>query len=119
MAETKKTNQLVYICGPITKNPNSFRDFALAEEQINALGYKTINPHEICRHIDPNGFETPDDYWEACMRVCIQHIAICGLIVTLPGWEESKGAKKEVAIARELGFIDVKFFNTFITNNQK
>lgn len=117
--QTNNKPELIYICGPITKNPDSFREFALAEEKLNGLGFKTINPHEICRHIDKNNFATPREHWVACMRVCLAHITLCDTITTLPNWNESDGATKEVNVARELGFIDVVFYETFIAKYSK
>lgn len=119
MNTINKNPNLIYLCGAISKNPNSFSEFALAEEKINAMGYETVNPHEICRHILPSNFETPEEHWEACMRNCLSHIAFCKTIVTLPGWIDSNGAVKEVSVARALGFIDVIYFETFIAKSTK
>lgn len=111
----KKT---VYISGPITEIPgNNFREFALAQERIEAMGFIVLNPHEICRFIDPKLYETPELYWEACMRECCAKLPYAHCVVTLQGWENSKGAMKEVAIARTLGFIPVHYIMTFLKSN--
>lgn len=107
----------IYISGGISGNENSYKEFALAEEKINALGFNTINPHEICMDIKRKDFETDEQHWQACMKRCVSYLAHCKAIVTLHNWAESRGAKKEVAIARELGFIDVFFIETFINKH--
>ena len=110
--------QIVYLSGPITDLPeNNFSAFAHAQEKIEAMGYVVLNPHEICRFIDPALYETKELHWEACMRECCANLPYAHCVVTLEGWEKSKGARKEVAIARELGFIPVHFILTFLNPN--
>lgn len=109
----------VYISGGITGKANSYTEFALAEEKINALGFNTINPHEICIDIKRQDFETEEQHWKACMKRCVAYLSQCEIIVTLHNWAESKGAVKEVNIARELGFIDVVFIETFLAKYSK
>lgn len=109
----------IYISGGISGKENSYKEFALAEEKINALGFNTINPHEICMDIKRKDFENDEQHWQACMKRCIAYLVNCTAIVTLHNWAESKGAVKEVNIARELGFIDVVFIESFITKHSK
>lgn len=107
--------EIVYLSGPISDIANgNFKEFATAQEKIEALGYRVMNPHEICRFIDPKLYETKQAYWEACMRACLQQLPLANKLVTLKDWELSKGAKIEVAIARETGFIEVHHIMTFL-----
>lgn len=107
--------KVVYISGPISKIVGgNFEQFAHAQEKIEALGYKVVNPHEVCRFIDPKLYKTPELHWEACMRECLAHLPYAHILVTLTDWEQSKGAVKEVNIARETGFIEVHPILTFL-----
>lgn len=109
----KKT---IYICGPITDIANNnFEQFQNAQVELEALGHKVLNPHEICRFIEPNSFLTKEEYWVECMRACLSKLPYADVLVTLKDWELSKGAKIEVSTARGCGFIEVmpiiKFLN--------
>lgn len=106
---------IIYISGPITGvHDGNYKEFALAQEKLEALGYEVLNPHEICRFIDPKQYEDTEAYWQACMRECMAHLPYAHKLVTLEGWENSRGAKIEVATARLLGFIPVETILTFI-----
>lgn len=103
MSETKKVKPVIYISGPITGiEENNFRLFALAEERLNALGYETRSPHVICADLIASDFDDADKYWQACMRLCLAELLECTAVMTLDGWEASRGAKIEVAVARDL-----------------
>ncbi|MCK6650823.1 MAG: DUF4406 domain-containing protein [Bacteroidia bacterium] len=112
------SKKVVYISGPITNvEGGNYQEFALAQEKIEAFGYHVLYPHEICQFIDPKQYETPEAYWEACMRECLSKLPYAHILVTLVGWENSKGARKEVNIARETGFISVHTILTFFSEN--
>lgn len=86
----------VYICGPITGLPlNNFPAFQEAEDELTKMGIKCLNPHSLVEFLDTKHYEH-DDY----MRVCVSALAFCDRIVTISGWENSKGADMEVKIAR-------------------
>ncbi len=107
--------KVIYLSGPITGyKSTSFQEFAHMQEKIEAMGFRVLNPHELCRFINPSDYLKPELYWEACMRVCLASLPYAHVVVTLKDWELSKGAKKEVAIARETGFIEVVHFVTFL-----
>lgn len=89
----------IYICGPITGLPGlNFTAFAHAEERLNALGFNTINPHEIFRDVNTEGFEHAD-----YMKHCISFLGMCDRVVCLEGWEQSIGASMEVKCSHTLG----------------
>lgn len=103
----------VYLSGPITgMDQNNFPEFQAAEERIKALGYNVINPHHICAHLDPASSQHMD-----YMRVCIASMAYADKVVTLKGWEDSKGANQEVNIARTMG-IEVHHIVPFLKSHE-
>lgn len=108
----KKT---IYLSGPITGLPqNNYKEFALAQERVEALGYKVLNPHEFFEGKDTRQWDHPD-----FMRVCIAEMMKADLIVTLPGWEHSIGAKMEVDIARILNIEVTNYIILFKPSTQK
>jgi hypothetical protein len=111
----KKT---IYLSGPITgMAENNFTAFAKVEEKLNALGHNVLNPHTICQDVNPKDFATEEHYWQYCMRLCVAAMSVdADMVLTLDGWEHSRGAKKEVNIARELGFIEVQSTVKFLAH---
>jgi hypothetical protein len=86
----------LYIAGPMSGLPqHNFPAFFAAAEKLRAMGHEVINPAEVDQG------ETPT--WAACMRNDIPLLVSCEAVVRLPGWQDSKGARLEVAIAAELG----------------
>jgi len=90
-----RANRL-YLAGPMT----GFEDFnfpafnAMAAE-LRARGYVVENPAE---HGVVDGAD-----WADYMAYDLTRLGLCGQVAVLPGWENSKGARLEVHIARELG----------------
>jgi hypothetical protein len=101
----------VYIAGPITglenNNHQAFKD---VQEKLLQLNVNCINPHDLFDGLDTSAF-THDDF----MRVCISALSFCDKVVTLPGWENSKGATMEVQIARIMGK-EVVYSERFLQN---
>lgn len=94
--------QIVYVSGPITGVPEANRPaFQRAAASLRTVGHQPVVPHEIC----PN-----PESWEAAMRCDIAVLCTCDAIAMLPGWEQSRGARLEHAVARELG-LRVIFMN--------
>jgi hypothetical protein len=86
---------IIYISGPMTGHEDlNFPAFYEAEEILKARGFEVINPAAI---------EQPDKTWEACMRKDNVELMRADMIVTLPNWERSKGARLEVEIGTALG----------------
>lgn len=85
-----------YVAGPMTGLPElNFPAFHAAAYKLRAMGLEVVNPAEI--NADPS------DGWRACMRKDIPQLVTCDTIVLLPGWEDSRGARLETHIGRELG----------------
>jgi uncharacterized protein DUF4406 len=103
----------VYISGVISKGGT------LSEDEINrnlarfeAARVVLLNqghePWSPVHHIPENG-KPSTDYasWVAYMRQDIAALVGCDAIFMIPGWEESRGARLEVHVARELGFVEL------------
>jgi Domain of unknown function (DUF4406) len=100
----------VYIVGVISKggtlSPEEINEnlqrFQMAETHLRAQGYDIFSP---TYHVP--GFATQlitYESWIHYMKLDIAELMACDAIYLLPGWEESRGARLEVHIARELGY---------------
>jgi len=93
----------VYVAGPMRGLPDfNFPAFDAASKELEALGYEVLNPAEIDRRSgiakDPTGDASGIDL-DPIIRRDIDALLTCDTVVLLPGWEESNGAKAEVAAA--------------------
>lgn len=89
----------IYISGSISgRKPQEYKaHFAKAGERLSAMGYQVINPLN-------NGLNEGDT-WHAHMRADIRLLTYCDEIFMLDGWERSKGATAEHALAEALGIL--------------
>lgn len=87
----------IYISGKISglHYPDVVDKFNKAEQSILFSGDVPVNPI----HISPYG---PNKEWEDYMIDCIKALFDCEAICMLPCWKDSKGARVEHAIAKEL-----------------
>lgn len=89
----------VYISGPITGDPCARWKFDQAAQIIKDRGHEYTNPARLDDVI-------PDAGWEYYMALDLQMLKQADAIVQLPGWEKSRGAKKEHEAARENGLAE-------------
>lgn len=90
-----RANRL-YLAGPMTGFEDfNFPAFNAMAAQLRARGYVVENPAE-------HGVVEKAD-WADYMAYDLTRLGLCGQVAVLPGWENSKGARLEVHIARELG----------------
>jgi len=88
----------VYISGPMTGLPNH------NYEAFNQLAYdlRTWDKFIVLNPAENFGGKQGLDRKEY-MRIDLCHLLQAEVVVLLPGWVKSKGAKLEVTIAKELG----------------
>ena len=92
----------IYISGPMSGIKNfNYESFAEAESRLRHLG-EVVNPAKI---------EPSVKTWEGYMRADIKALVDCDAVYVLPGWENSKGARIEIAIAVGLG-MDIYDYET-------
>ncbi len=105
---SKKT---IYICGPISYNPQeAFDNFLWAEIGLKREGYNVINPFTLVEGLDLH----PTKDYEKIMRICVSEmVSKAEEVCTLINWFESPGAKREVSIAREMK-IPVKHITKYL-----
>lgn len=82
----------IYLSGAISNNANYKKQFSKAEKRLTKKGYRVFNP--VCL---PVIF----CYWEF-MKIDLSALECCDAIYMLKGWQNSRGAKIELARAREL-----------------
>ncbi|GIU22191.1 DUF4406 domain-containing protein [Shewanella sp. MBTL60-007] len=85
----------VYIAGPMSGLPDCNRGaFHLAADVHRALGHIVLNPATL-----PAGL-AEHEY----MQICTAMLMCCDEIYLLDGWQQSDGAKAELAMAQKLDF---------------
>lgn len=105
-AEVPKQAKFVYLSGPISNNNKYVDDFAKAEKAVKDLfpsNYKVINPAKFS--IDKTGDEHVDWIKYMAEEAIPQLLSeACDAIAMLKGWENSKGASVEHAIAKAMDY---------------
>lgn len=85
----------VYIAGPMTGLPEfNYPAFNAAAQRLRALGYQVENPAE-------NPVPSCSS-WKGYMRLGLTQLLQCDVVAMLPNWEDSRGARIEYQLARDL-----------------
>lgn len=85
-----------YISGPMSGYPeHNATQFTSVAKLLRERGYDVCNPIEFD--------ESPGLAWSDYLRKDIRALMDCQGVITLPGWQESRGATLEVHIAHALG----------------
>lgn len=93
----KGRDKKVFISGAITSRLDSYKlYFDTVADELTDNGIENYNPATI----DIN------TSWEDSMKQTIIALTYCDIVYVLKGWEDSRGAKEEIYIAKMLG-IDV------------
>jgi len=94
----------IYISGPMTGLPdNNYPEFNRIAALLDGVGgFNVINPAD---NEPPVPNPTQADY----MAISRLQVVMADIVVCLPGWMNSVGAREEIAIAKTLGipFISV------------
>ena len=87
----------IYIAGPMTGlAEHNFPAFHAAADRLRQAGWDAVNPAE-------NFGGRTDLPRESYLRADVALLVGCDAVAMLPGWEDSRGAKLEYLLARELG----------------
>lgn len=94
--KTERIKSRYYLCGPMSGLPNFNREafFDVAASLLEAGVSEVFSPAEL---------SDEGRTWEDLMRICIGRLVKCDVLVVLPGWENSRGARLEMEIAEALG----------------
>lgn len=83
----------IYLSGPMSGIPNGNRPLFHSEtRRLRNIGYYIVNPAE-------NDDESATRSHADCLRTDIRQLLDCDMIAMLPGWQKSKGANIERAVA--------------------
>lgn len=92
---TVMRDNTIYISGKITGMPNlNKHKFAAAEEHLKRFAIIVHNPHTLPAYHDKS--------WASYMKVCIRALCNSDKVVVLDCWKHSRGAIREVMIAKWL-----------------
>ena len=87
-------SKVIYVSGPMTGYENFNRElFSSTAKALEDDGFNVLNPATL-----PDGL-TQTQY----MSICQSMVMCAGFIYMLRGWQDSEGAKAELALARKLG----------------
>jgi hypothetical protein len=93
----------MYLSGPMTGLPNYNHElFNRVAQEFRQVGFSVCSPAEF---FDGDITKERKEY----MREAVKYMLEADTIVLLPGWQESKGARLEAAIATELDLTIVEY----------
>jgi hypothetical protein len=84
----------LYVSGCITGDANYQEKFLKAENTLREAGFEPVNPVACV----PPGWN-----WSQAMRVVVGLMLECDGVALLDDWADSKGARIEVRLARDVG----------------
>lgn len=96
----------VYIAGPMTGyEDRNYPVFCEAAEIVKAAGDTPMNPVDAGEHNDTG----EPQQWDWYMRHALRMVLDADLVVLLPGWEQSTGARLEHHVATSIGVPAIDF----------
>lgn len=113
------SREVVYIAGPYTAPSAALiaaniNDALRAAREVEAAGAVALVPHVAAGNFEAVAVKpvegprcpvlfTKDTSWDEAMARCRALLPLCAAVLALPGWERSRGATEEVALASRLG----------------
>ena len=91
-----------YLSGPVTGNPDYKRQFAWAAKQLTRMGYDVINPAALSQVVPIEELS-----YDTTMEIDMLLLSKADYLIQLPGWENSRGANRELGYALATGKIVV------------
>lgn len=90
---------VLFLTGPMTGVPDANRgSFVEAEHDLHHAGYITINPYSLFAELTKQG-QSHDEVYRLTQRHCVRLLTHADGIATLPGYENSRGARLAISIA--------------------
>src|ERR1700712_4511432 len=85
-----------YIAGQVSGLPEAEYQakFRRAEIAVKILGYEPVNPVTLPHDHDKT--------WQSYMRDTITHLLTCNAVYALSDWQQSRGARIEIQLAKDL-----------------
>ena len=103
----KKTNNSIYICGPVSGTDDYVERFAECEKRLRETFDGIVyNPVKICHEFFDGKAEKEE--WSDLMQFVISHLSLCTHIYLMSGWEKSHGARIEQLWSEKLGLIEIR-----------
>lgn len=97
-------HKTIYISGKITGSPHYMADFRKAELFLaKEIGKGKLPYTSIINPAKTNATLPCDFEWDDYMKVCYKLLELCDAIYMLKGFEESKGAMRELVYANNMG----------------
>lgn len=104
----------LYVSGPMRRFPfYNFPAFDKARDYLRKLGHSVISPADLDRAVGFDAMALPADTdWstvpatfnlQSAMERDLEAVRECDGIVLLPGWQDSEGARRELAEAKCFG----------------
>lgn len=109
-----KTKLKMYISGPMGGVENyNVKLFDRVAKEMEEVGFEVHNPADYAkRWMEQNGKRdmTDEEYGEAMLH-SLNNLKTCDVILMLPKWQYSKGAKNELMLALVRG-MEVKIYGS-------
>jgi len=107
---------VIYLSGAMRGIPHyNFPAFDRIAYALRMEGHTVLSPADIDREYGFDAMDLPPDHdcnnipenfdFMACVRRDIDAVLSCDKLILLPGWERSKGATAEKALAEWIGVI--------------
>ena len=91
----------IYLAGPMTGIADyNYPEFNRVAKLIRDMGYEVENPADTEKENTEYPYQSAPHEWY--MRKAVEKIMKCDMVVILPAWDTSIGARLEVDLARGL-----------------